>query len=107
MPIKLDGYLAKLPAKRRKAIATRTKELIEEEATLRQLRELYAKSQEEIAKSLGVNQAAVSKLERRTDMHVSSLRKWIEALGGELEIVATFPGKHPVRVTQFKELTGA
>jgi hypothetical protein len=40
---------------------------------------------------LGINQATISKLERRTDMYLSSLRRFVEAMGGELEITATFP----------------
>jgi transcriptional regulator with XRE-family HTH domain len=106
MTIKLDDYLAKLPATEQATIANRTAELIEEEATLRQLRDVRKRSQEEIAKRLGVKQAAVSKLERRTDMYVSTLRSLIEAMGGELDIVARFPDRPPVHITQFKTLEG-
>ena len=106
MAIRLNDYLAKLPAIEQAAIATRTSELIEEEATLRQLRDVRQRSQEEIAKRLGVKQAAVSKLERRTDMYVSTLRSLIEAMGGELDIVARFPDRPPVHITQFKTLEG-
>jgi len=52
---------------------------------------------------LGSQQALVSKLERRADMYVSSLRTYVEALGGELEIVARFPDA-AVRITQFEEI---
>jgi hypothetical protein len=48
-------------------------------------------SQESLAKLLNINQAAVSKMERRTDMYISTLRDYIRAMGGELEIIATFP----------------
>jgi DNA-binding XRE family transcriptional regulator len=48
-------------------------------------------SQDTLAKALNINQAAVSKMERRTDMYISTLRNYIRAMGGELEIVATFP----------------
>jgi transcriptional regulator with XRE-family HTH domain len=106
MAIKLNDYLAKLPVAEQAAIATRTAELIEEEATLRQLRDVRERSQEEIAKRLGVKQAAVSKLERRTDMYVSTLRSLIQAMGGELDIVARFPDRAPVHITQFKTLDG-
>jgi hypothetical protein len=50
---------------------------------------------------LGVEQAAVSKMERRVDLYVSNLRKSIRAMGGDLEIVARFPGHDPVIVSQF------
>ncbi len=74
-----------------------------EEATLRQVREARERSQEEVAKKLHIKQAAVSKLERRTDMYLSTLRGFIEAMGGKLEIVARFPNR-AVRITQFEML---
>jgi predicted N-acyltransferase len=103
MAIRFDDYMAKLPKKRRQAIKKRTAELIAEGATLRQLREARERSQEEVAKMLHIKQAAVSKLERRTDMYLSTLRNDIEAMGGELEIVARFPNQ-AVRITQFQTL---
>ena len=103
MTIGLDDFLAKLPEKRQQAIKKRAAELIAEEATLRQLREARERSQEEVAKKLHINQAGVSKLERRTDMYLSTLRGYIEAMGGKLEIVARFPD-HAIRITQFGSL---
>jgi predicted transcriptional regulator len=103
MVIRYDDYMANLPKKRQQAIKKRTAELIAEEATLRQLREARERSQEEVAKKLHIKQAAVSKLERRTDMYLSTLRNYIEAMGGELEIVARFPNQ-AVRITQFEAL---
>ena len=70
---------------------------------LQELRQARALSQDELAKALGVKQAAVSKLERRTDMYLSTMRKFIEAMGGHLEIVAHFP-EGDVRVEQFEDL---
>jgi len=64
---------------------------------LRAAREL---TQENLADVLHINQAAVSKLERRTDMYVSTLARFIEAMGGQLEIRAVFPDG-AVRITQF------
>jgi ribosome-binding protein aMBF1 (putative translation factor) len=61
-----------------------------ETLTLEELRKARALSQEDVAAALDKDQSAVSKLERRTDMHVSSLRRYIEALGGTLEITAHF-----------------
>lgn len=104
MAIKLDDYIKKLPKKERDAIKKRSKELIAEEATLQELRKAMHCSQEKVAEELGVNQAAVSKIERRADMYVSTLRSYIEAMGGSLDIVAQFPGSPPVHISQFKEL---
>ncbi len=103
MAIRLDDFVARLPKKEQRAIRKRTAELIAEEATLRQLREARERSQVEVAKQLHIKQAAVSKLERRTDMYLSTLRGFIEAMGGKLEIVAHFPDQS-VRITQFEML---
>jgi transcriptional regulator with XRE-family HTH domain len=103
MAIRLDDFVAKLPKKEQKAIKKRSAELIAEEATLRQLREARERSQVEMAEKLHINQASVSKLERRTDMYLSTLRSFIEAMGGKLEIVARFPNQ-AIRITQFEML---
>ena len=103
MTIKLDDFMAQLPEERRQAIGKRAAELIIEEATLRQIREARERSQVEVAEKLHINQAGVSKLERRTNMYLSTLRGFIEAMGGKLEIVARFPDQ-AVRITQFEAL---
>jgi DNA-binding transcriptional regulator YiaG len=77
--------------------------LMLEAMPLQELRQARALSQDEMAKTLGIKQAAVSKLERRTDMYLSTLRKFIEAMGGHLEIVAHFP-EGDVSVEQFVAL---
>lgn len=101
--MRMDDYVAKLPKERQETIQKRTEELLAEEATLRQVREARERSQEAVAKKLHINQAAVSKLERRTDMYLSTLRGYIEAMGGNLEIIARFPDQ-AVRITQFEAL---
>jgi hypothetical protein len=58
---------------------------------LHQLRQALKLSQEKVAEELGVTQAAVSRLEHRPDLFVSTLRRCIEAMGGELEVLAHFP----------------
>ena len=70
---------------------------------LQELRLARKLTQESLAARLGSNQALVSKLERRTDMYVSSLRGYIEAMGGKLEIVALFPDG-AVRIGQFEQI---
>lgn len=103
MPIKADDFLAGLPESERAAIEEQAGLLIAEESTLRQLRKARKHSQKELAEKLNVNQAAVSKLESRADMYLSTLRGYVEAMGGELEIVARFPNQ-VVRIDQFKAL---
>ena len=73
------------------------------EMDLAEMRRALKLSQGEIAETLQVGQAAVAKLERRADMYVSTLRRFIEAMGGELEIVARFPD-HDVRIKNFRDL---
>jgi transcriptional regulator with XRE-family HTH domain len=70
---------------------------------LYELRQARERSQEELARELKVGQPAVAKLERRTDMYVSNLRRYIEALGGSLEITARFPNG-TVKITNFSDL---
>lgn len=73
------------------------------EMALDELREALRLTQESLAESLHVNQAAISKVERRADMLISTLRKIIEAMGGELEIRAVLPNG-VVRINQFEEV---
>jgi transcriptional regulator with XRE-family HTH domain len=87
----LRQKLSKLPVDRRKKIATRAATLIAEEMTMRELRKARQMTQSEMAKTLGVNQEQVSRIEKRTDMHISTLRRAIEAMGGELTLTAKFP----------------
>jgi transcriptional regulator with XRE-family HTH domain len=61
------------------------------EMQLQELRKTRQVTQVEVAKAMNVEQAAVSKLERREDMYVSTLREYVKALGGELKLVASFP----------------
>jgi DNA-binding XRE family transcriptional regulator len=77
------------PARRARAAAKAA--ALQEEMTLEEMRKARGLSQEEIAATLEVGQPAVAKLEKRSDMHVSNLRRYVEALGGTLEITARFP----------------
>jgi transcriptional regulator with XRE-family HTH domain len=78
-------------------------ERIIQEMALDELRAALDLTQEQLAEVLHVRQAAISKVERRSDMFISTLRKIIEAMGGELEIRAVLPGGI-VRINQFGEL---
>ncbi len=79
-----------MSAKSRSRAARRTVKMLAE-MPLNELRQARQMTQQRLAENLHVNQAAVSKLERRTDMYVSTLRDFIAAMGGELEITARFP----------------
>jgi hypothetical protein len=80
----------KFTPKRKARVAARVAEL-KAEMVLAELRQARQRSQQELARALKVNQPAVAKLEKRTDMYVSNLRRYVEALGGKLEITAKFP----------------
>ena len=90
MATKFRKIREKMSPERQERIQARTQELLAE-MPLQELRQARALSQEELAEVLGLNQATISKLERRTDMYLSSLRRFVEAMGGELEISASFP----------------
>lgn len=92
MTKKLKDLLAELPAKRQARIERRTQEL----ATLKELRTAAQQTQKDMALALGVGQDAISRLEKRSDMLLSTLRLYIESLGGKLQLVAQFPGRPPV-----------
>ena len=100
----LKKYMDKLPLSRQRKVKERGNVLIAEEKTLQELRKVSACSQRQLANILDVNQAAISKLERRTDMYVSTLRSFIEGMGGRLDIIATLPHKPPIRINQFQDL---
>ena len=70
---------------------------------LSELRRAKELSQEELSKRLHVEQPHVSRLEKRTDMYISTLRKYVEAVGGHLEIIARFPDG-AVRINQFEKI---
>lgn len=95
MPRSLDDILASLPAKRRERIELAAMEL----ATLYQLRRAARCTQQEVADTLGVGQHTISRLERRGDMLLSTIRHYVESLGGTLHLVAEFPNRAPVRIT--------
>ena len=76
------------------------------EMPLDELREARTMTQVHLAKILGVNQAAVSKMERRADMYVSTLQDFVKAMGGELKITAHFP-EGTVEINQFESVKKA
>lgn len=93
---------AKLPADARKRAEARANMLMQE-MPLYELRQARQLSQEQLARELHVRQANVSKIERRTDVYISTLRSYVEAMGGELEITAKFP-QGAVKITQFETI---
>lgn len=92
MSKKLEQLMAELPQARRTAIEARVSKL----ATLKDLRQAAKQTQQDMAAALGVGQDTISRLEKRSDMLLSTMRRYVEAMGGSLELVAQFPNRPPV-----------
>jgi transcriptional regulator with XRE-family HTH domain len=105
MPKNFRELRAKMSPESRKRSRARY-EKYRAEMPLAELREAREMTQVHLAKILGVNQAAVSKLERRADMYVSTLQSFVKAMGGELKITARFP-EGTVEINQFEDVKKA
>jgi transcriptional regulator with XRE-family HTH domain len=93
-----------LPPERRSKIQARANQLIAEEMSLRDLRLARKLTQEKMAELLQIRQAGISRLEKRSDLHLSTLRDVVQAMGGELRLVVEFPDRPPVILSGFQEL---
>ncbi len=87
----LNDMLADLPPERQAAVEARYQELKQEVEGLRELRQIAGKAQLEIAEALNIKQPSVSKIEKQADMYLSTLRSYVEAVGGKLELVVKLP----------------
>ena len=96
MPTNVNDIIKKLSPAQRKKVEARAAQLIAEEMTLRELRQARRLTQVRMAKTLGITQDSVSRLEKRSDLLLSTLRKTVEAMGGNLSLVAEFPDRAPV-----------
>lgn len=95
----LKQRMKELSPARRKKIETRAAELVSQEMTLQELRRARKLTQVRMAKALRITQDGVSRLERRTDLLLSTLRKTVEAMGGSLSLIAEFPDREPVTIS--------
>src|SRR6266849_1604732 len=95
----LDQKIKELSPARRKKIKQRAAQLIAEEMSLRELRRAHKLTQESIAQTLGIGQDQVSRLEQRSDLLISTLRGYVEAMGGRLTLIAEFPHHKPVALS--------
>ena len=103
MTVSLDDMLAALDPARRRRIEDRAAELIAEEMTLRELRKARQLTQVAVARELGISQDGVSRLEQRSDLLLSTLRRAVEAMGGSLSLIASFPDRPPVELSGIAE----
>jgi DNA-binding XRE family transcriptional regulator len=95
----IDRLRRGLSSERKRRIAARAATLIAEERSLQELRRAHKLTQKRMAEVLGVGQDSVSRLEQRSDLLISTLRGYVEAMGGKLSLVAEFPDHEPVILT--------
>jgi transcriptional regulator with XRE-family HTH domain len=103
MATNVEEVIKKLSPAQRRKVEARAASLIAEEMTLRELRHARRLTQIRMAKVLGVTQDSVSRLEKRSDLLLSTLRKTVEAMGGNLSLVAEFPDRAPVVLSGIAE----
>jgi predicted XRE-type DNA-binding protein len=103
----LNDVIAALPEKRRRRIETRVEELKQEVEGLGELRRVAGKAQAEIASTLKIKQPSVSKIEKQADMYLSTLRSYVEAIGGQLDLVVRFPSRPPLRIERLGDIVAA
>jgi len=92
----VEDIIRELSPAQRKRVEDRAAQLIAEEMTLRELRKARKLTQVRMAKTLGITQDSVSRLEKRSDLLLSTLRNTVKAMGGKLSLVAEFPDRGPV-----------
>ena len=103
MSVNIRDKIGKLNTVQRKKVEDRAAEIIAEEMSLRDLRKARKLTQTRVAKTLGITQDSVSRLEKRSDLLLSTLRKTVKAMGGDVHIVAQFPDRSPVLLSHLAE----
>jgi len=94
--VSLEEILNEMPEDRRRRIEQRAAELIAEELNLRELRRLRKLTQARLSRKLKIGQEGVSRIEKRTDLYISTLRSYVEGVGGKLSLVVELPDRPPV-----------
>jgi len=94
----LEQKLKEISPKWQEKIKARTRELVAREMSLRELRHAVNKTQKTLARTLNMGQDGVSRLEKRSDLLLSTLRNYVEAVGGSLTLVAQFPDQEPIAI---------
>lgn len=100
----LNDIMAALPADEQEAIDARYRELKQEVEGLRELRQIAGKAQAEIASALHIKQPSVSKIEKQTDMYLSTLRGYVEAVGGKLELTVRLPSRPAINLQSLGDI---
>jgi hypothetical protein len=103
----LDDVVAALPEARRARVEARAQELKEQVESLSELRRVAGKACVEIASALNVKQPSVSKIEKQADMYLSTLRSYVEAVGGQLDLIVRLPSRAPLRIERLGDVVPA
>lgn len=101
----LSEIMKGLPKERRERIEADTAREAAEIMSLRDMRKAFHQSQESVAKALDMEQESVSRMERRTDLLLSTMRKYVAAMGGDLKLIAEFPNRPPIRIDTLGSLS--
>ena len=101
----LKEKLSRLSKERQQKVEHRSAQLLTEEMTRQQLREAVKLTQQQMAEILQIDQANVSRIEKRADLMLSTLRKYITAMGGELRLVVEFPDRPPISLIGISDIT--
>ena len=107
MATTLRDIVKGLPAERRARIEAEADRLHEEYKTLQELRKARELTQVEIARTLNIRQATVAQMEKRSDLLISTLRGYVEGMGGKLKLVVEFPDRAPMQIGGLGELGDA
>jgi len=104
MGVPFEEFMERFTADERAEIEAHAQTLIAEEMSLRELRKAMGKTQSQLARKLKKPQATVSRMERQSDMLISTLDKVVHALGGRVRIMAELPGRKPLLLTGLADL---
>ncbi len=101
----LEQKLKEIGSRRQAKVKSRTRELVAREMSLRELRHAANKTQKTVARTLNMGQDGISRLEKRSDLLLSTLRSYVEAMGGRLTLMAEFQDQEPIAIGGFGEIT--
>jgi len=101
----VSGVVAVLSEKPQGPTGARLNESSDEIENLGELRRVVGKGQAEIASTLNIKQPSVSKIENQADMYLSTLRSYVEAVGGELDLIVRLPSRRPLRIRHLGDIT--
>lgn len=107
MAIPYERVLAEESEETRLWVKQRAAELIAQEMSLRELRHLRKLTQARLSKKLKIGQEGVSRIEKRSDLYISTLRSYVEGVGGELTLLVKLPNRPPVALSGLGEDQGA